>query len=363
MQTVRTNETPQSFQQFTALFWQNKILLNGTNLHLGDSSTEILNLSEDFLESILEHRQLLVSLFNDFFLSRRKKDVEFLKQLEASLQALIDDVYLLPPYKYFAKPGLEPFAILFTEPKVLRQISNPHTAEGHNLQTQIKQLSDIVEDIVSFNRYFSALVDKFFEGLKKRNSEYYAIGLYWFFDDTQLVATIEAELPNLPQFKFRQRQYVAIEFTPMRNPDDEEQYILAERTVFNSFAAFIYMDFFRALMNGHAPRRCHNCGKYFLLVSGYNTCYCANLAPQKLPTDKKNTCRDVGSHIKETKKNRTPAKVEYDKVYNRLKTRKARKSITTEDWNKQVALAISYMEQNEQGTLSDADYKEIMRKM
>lgn len=41
---------------------------------------------------------------------------------------------------------------------------------------------------------------------------------------------------------------------------------------------------------------------------------------------------------------RTPAQQEYAKAYNRLKTRKNRKKISTEKWNAQVAYALELKE-------------------
>ena len=47
--------------------------------------------------------------------------------------------------------------------------------------------------------------------------------------------------------------------------------MIAERMVFDSLGAFLHVDFFRGLMHGNAPRRCHNCGRFFLLTGGYDT--------------------------------------------------------------------------------------------
>ena len=41
---------------------------------------------------------------------------------------------------------------------------------------------------------------------------------------------------------------------------------------------FLRTEFYRGLAIGNAPRRCHNCGRYFLLTAGYSTC-CGNIAP------------------------------------------------------------------------------------
>jgi len=97
---------------------------------------------------------------------------------------------------------------------------------------------------------------------------------------------------------------------------------------------------------GNAPRRCHNYGRFFLLSKGYNTCHCNNVAPGD--TDK--TCRRVGAHKKVKEKSQTdPAVFEYRKVYNRLKARKHRGKISTDEWNVAVALALKYMEKAQAG--------------
>ena len=69
-----------------------------------------------------------------------------------------------------------------------------------------------------------------------------------------------------------------IEYTTMPNTDNEKEYIIAERMVFDSIGAFLHVDFFRGLIHGNAPRRCHNCGRFFLLSDGYDTRYCYNIA-------------------------------------------------------------------------------------
>ena len=98
-----------------------------------------------------------------------------------------------------------------------------------------------------------------------------------------------------------------------------------------------------------------NCGKYFLLTAGYNTCYCNNIAP----SETERTCRKVGAHRKEAqgKANRTPAQVEYDRAYNRLKQRKNRKKISVEEWNASVAEAMKVLEQSEQGKINDEEMR------
>ncbi len=57
------------------------------------------------------------------------------------------------------------------------------------------------------------------------------------------------------------------------------------------------------------------------------------------------------------KANRTPAQVEYDRTYNRLKQRKNRKKISIDEWNIAVAKAQELMEQAGRGELTDTELK------
>jgi len=113
------------------------------------------------------------------------------------------------------------------------------------------------------------------------------------------------------------------------------------------------MDFFRGLAKGNAPRRCHNCGRFFLLTVGYDICYCNNIAPGELTR----TCRRIGAHIKEAEKikARSPVQREYAKAYNRLKTRKSRGKISTDEWNASVAKAMEIRGMAKRGEIDDAE--------
>src|SRR5699024_938203 len=118
---------------------------------------------------------------------------------------------------------------------------------------------------------------------------------------------------------------------------------------------FLEVEFFRGLAAGNAPRKCHNCGKYFLLTAGYNTCYCNNIAPGET----ERTCRKVGAHRKEARDRagRTPAQIEYDRAYNRLKQRKNRKKISLGEWNTAVARAQDLLDRSGRGELTDEELK------
>ena len=146
-----------------------------------------------------------------------------------------------------------------------------------------------------------------------------------------------------------------VNFVLIMHPTEEGAVFIAEKATFSSLMDFLQTEFYRGLAKGNAPRRCHNCGRYFLLTAGYNTCYCNNIAPGET----KRTCRKVGAHRKEAqgKEHRTPAQKEYARTYNRLKTRKQRKKISTAEWNTAVAAAQELVAQSERGELTDEELK------
>lgn len=151
-----------------------------------------------------------------------------------------------------------------------------------------------------------------------------------------------------------------VKFVPLLNPAGKGKPILAEETEFSYLSFFLYTDFYRGLIAGNIPRRCHNCVRYFLLNRGYDTCYCNSIAPGE--TEK--TCRKAGAHKREARKEgKTPTRLEYDKVYNKLKTRRARGKLSLNEWNAAVALALEYKDRAERGEISDTELKAIYDKM
>lgn len=79
-----------------------------------------------------------------------------------------------------------------------------------------------------------------------------------------------------------------------------------------------------------------NCGYCFLLTNGYDTRYCNGI----IPGEKERTCQKVGAHRKANHpRNQSSADVKYRKAYNRLKARKQRRKISSDEWNAAVAKA------------------------
>lgn len=72
---------------------------------------------------------------------------------------------------------------------------------------------------------------------------------------------------------------------------EDEIHELVEKMYFDHLADFIYVEFMKGLQKGFVPKRCANCGHWFLQEPGLTYHFCAQVAPGETEL----TCRDIGS--------------------------------------------------------------------
>lgn len=73
---------------------------------------------------------------------------------------------------------------------------------------------------------------------------------------------------------------------------DEDHHELVEKLYFDRLADFIYVELMRGLQRGFVPKRCANCGRWFLQMPGASYNYCDSIASN---SEEGKTCREVGS--------------------------------------------------------------------
>ena len=127
---------------------------------------------------------------------------------------------------------------------------------------------------------------------------------------------------------------------------------LAERSTFDDLVSFFYLDLTRGLAAGNLPRRCKNCGHWFVAVGGYNIQYC----DRPIPSQGGKSCRSVGAHETAKRKLKEASAKEYARTYNRLKARKQRGAISADEWNQTVAVAEELRAAFQKGELSESEY-------
>lgn len=333
---------------FTVLFHVDRVFIGEREYPVGQCVVDILNLEEEKL-CLIDHGLLV---FYRAVQNIWQEDTEESVHLaQEKLRDLWKLVSALPAYKDldidWVQPVKQNAPLLETLWSCLRQIPPEVRAE---VEEHLHVLAGVNELLHTFRKQITLMLDRYFEPLEHRNTDAYAAGMFKFYSDM-----VTAECMGHDTYELDHSFPLKVRFTPMASPVDGEKIILAEQARFSNLLDFLEVEFFRGLAVGNAPRRCHNCGKYFLLTRGYNTCYCNNIAPGET----ERTCRKVGAHRKAArgKENRSPAQTEYDRTYNRLKQRKNRGKISVNEWNAAVAKAQSLLDQSQRGELSDAEMR------
>lgn len=133
---------------------------------------------------------------------------------------------------------------------------------------------------------------------------------------------------------------------------------LCETYTFDGLGAFLYVDFFRGIDRGYLPRRCDNCGRYFLLTAGKYSSYCE----RPLESDPDKTCRDVGARKRYDDKCRTdPVWIPYNRAYKAHYARYMKKKMTTAQFEQWSRYAVELREQAERGELEQAEYERLLK--
>ena len=67
---------------------------------------------------------------------------------------------------------------------------------------------------------------------------------------------------------------------------------VVEKMYFGRLLDFVYVEFMKGLQKGFVPKRCANCGRWFLQKPGATFAYCTGAAPGQDPGK---TCREIGA--------------------------------------------------------------------
>ena len=337
---------------FNVFFYGDRVYIGETEYPLGQCVVDVMNLDDTCLLE-LDRRMLDVVRAVQHMLEEDTDDS--VRKAQEKLAFALELVATLPVYRDLDidwEASCRIIQVARLDEEFWRKTKDPETKERADFEEMICRSVMVGEQLRLFRKQVALMLKAYFEPLDRRNADAYAEGYFKFccnmvdLSDRDHSADINQNFP------------VEVSFVPMLDPSGSGKIILAEEALFSELLDFLEVEFYRGLALGNAPRQCHNCGRYFLLTAGYNTCYCNNIAPGET----ERTCRKVGAHRKEAqgRANRTPAKVEYDRAYIRLKQRKLRGKISVDEWNNAVAKAQELLEQSEQGKLTD---EELTRKL
>lgn len=98
--TKGTNEKANTLQEFTLMFWKNKILISDNKIPLGQCTTDILNLNDDYLVEMNNSRNALVGEMQTLFNPNIKKGLVAVTEIQNKLNKVLDSAIGLPPFCY-----------------------------------------------------------------------------------------------------------------------------------------------------------------------------------------------------------------------------------------------------------------------
>ena len=280
----------------------------------------------------------------------RLRDNGLAEDVQSKLNAALDVILTLPPFRDLDLDAAARtvFLDLRDTPERWAEAMQPDTEGNRLLREFAAKITGLPERLNNFRGQAALMLEFFFEDLTRRSSSEYGRAFSAYYR-----AMIEGGAVFFPDAAFEQSFPTEVSFVPMRHPDKPEEFLVAERANFSELHFFLYTDFYRALAHGNAPRRCHNCGRYFLLTRGYNTCYCNNVAPGETTR----TCRKVGAHTKEKREREqaSPVQQEYQRAYGRLKMQYSRRKRDVAEYNHLVAQAQDIRDAYARGELGEED--------
>ena len=125
--------------------------------------------------------------------------------------------------------------------------------------------------------------------------------------------------------------------TQYRIRGEKEKAEIVEKMYFDRLLDFVYVEFMKGLQKGFVPKRCANCGRWFLQTPGATYAYCTGPAPGQ----NGKTCREIGasSSFRSKVENNDIWKVHqraYKKYFDRIRSGLMTKG-EFEVWSRQAA--------------------------
>lgn len=211
-----------------------------------------------------------------------------------------------------------------------------------------EQYISLAGDILQARRVYAELLEKY---IHKKRSFLSGAGLADCFSRYRKDCIQSARYGQLPDSCLLKCSYEAF-------AGADGQWRFALSYTFERLRDFLYIDFFRGLERSHLPKRCDNCGRYFLLAGGKYSSYCDS----PLPDDPQKTCRSIGAKKRYGSKCKSdPVWLTYNRAYKAHYARYMKGKMTAPEFDRWSHYAVSLREQASDGTLSAEQYGRLIR--
>ena len=316
-----------SFFEFAALFSESGVIINDHSYKCGQILTEFLNYDSSEYNARFKEFDYAWNIIHGTRHDNFKDHRDGYFMLQKIANRLNKIIYDMPLYWDFSidKKYLENIFI-YDEEYIKAAFEKP---EDESLQEEMF-LSDIHPILRPVNHYYDVakaleLIDVNYRQLVKvlhsENDDYATI--------LSKFNNVLLNNPTLENNFFADKTNVTITYETHRNISGEPE--VFEKMTFKNLIDFIFVEAFKSVMRGSAPKKCKNCGQYFLLEKGYYYEFCEGAAPGE---DGK-SCRDVGAlkSFRDKVKN-NPVWKAHQRAYRKYYARTLKKTMTKSEFEK-----------------------------
>ena len=240
----------------------------------GTVLTEILNLDVTPFQKVLDRLNTAVHEKNYDDAPRAYMDMQ-----KGFGSLPLYRLYLMD-FRYFGDMKIEEFVGEEVREAFAKYVINEEREIPSFMQQQIKDIQLIQERYAWFlDRVFANAVFEKKKGQRKESLAQliYSSGYEAFVSGVSLGKDPEVDAP-LVRAQYRIR-------------GERENAEVVEKMYFDRLLDFVYVEFMKGLQKGFVPKRCANCGRWFLQTPGATYAYCTGPAPGQ----NGKTCREIGA--------------------------------------------------------------------
>ena len=258
---------------FDAYFSTTSVEICGASYPLGSVVTEFLNYDEtEYVMVIDKLEECFKKNDEENFLNYIKKANEIIKQMSMFQQNLKETIFFEPPLNKKTKFPQE-------DKKYVIEYNKPI------MEKAITKYLNLKNDLLYIKKVYIHLLEE----MEKEMQTVTASEKY----EKAIQVPLLAEYLKGNSLESVTNNNSAKSYTKflVRKSLSTGELEIFERRIFNRLLDFIYIEFCKALMQLNMPKKCKNCGMYFLLENGFKNEYCT----RPLKENSKKTCRDVGA--------------------------------------------------------------------
>lgn len=374
--------------RFEADFWDNEVLIN-QSIHYSTNAilTEILCMGV-FTPYLKCAEGRLMDSFHAAFPSADEETYseEYIRSFDGNIRKFAQiveeiDQYRLkyPPYnkiKTFSAPLNRVFEVLNGYPQVWKAMSTkelthsvtadsgwiskftPYSLSGvasitdfHAIKAELRQICTECTDFLQSMGHISGAYQNLLENYVHIRNH--------FPTDLELAKSFRKYEQDNPSQPLKEEFHAEGISSSLCVIEKDGKPAITERYTFENTASFVYVDFLRGLRTNFVPKRCANCGRWFLIPGGKYLEYCS----RPLELDPSKTCRNVGaqeSYAQKCKEN--PIWEVHRRAYKTHFARQKKGIMTPEAFRIWADNAIIWRGQAERGELDFDTFYSMIRK-